>query len=50
MRNFLSKLRFNFKQLFKYKGLKRFYYKKFIFPIYRSEKPVAEISLGVKFL
>ena len=47
MRNFLSKLRFNFKQLFKYKGLKRFYYQKFIFPIYRSEKPVAEISLGV---
>ncbi len=39
--------KFSIKQFFSYRNLKRLYYYRLIFPIYRSKKPTAEIALGV---
>ncbi len=47
MRKFFRKKFFSYKQFFSYKGLRKLYYQKLIFPIYGSKKPITEISLGV---
>ena len=39
--------KFSIKQFFSYRNLKRLYYHRLIFPIYRSKKPTAEIALGI---
>ena len=39
--------KFSIKQFFSYRNLKRLYYYRLIFPIYRSKKPTAEIALGI---
>ena len=39
--------KFSIKKFFSYRNLKRLYYHRIIFPIYKSKRPISEIALGV---